>query len=409
MDTGRALRDSESLHAEDSVTVVIGRNSFFVEQSNDEISRFDPILMALVVLLLVVGLGMLLSASWFRAEQLYNQPLRFVLRQALWVLAGVVLCAGAALVPLNLVRRKLCYLVSAVAVLMAMTFLPGISARYMGASRWIILWGFSFQPSELVKLVLVIHLAHLLSKREGDFPRHRFFILPPLVVAVVAAVFVLLQNDYSTAIFLLLLTVLIFFAAGVPVRYFFRFTALTVPLGLIALFSREHRVRRVVAFLNPDFDPAGSGFQVMAARRALAEGGPWGVGIGRGVRKMGGIPEVQSDFIFAVLGEEIGFFGVFLVLSAFLLFTLRGIALARRQEDWFRYLLIYGLTMSITVQVMINVAVVAGLLPATGIPLPFFSSGGSSLVVTMIMCGLIMNAAAPSAPKGPRLWEGSRV
>ncbi len=409
MDTGGALCDSESLHAEDSVTVVIGRNSFFVEQSNDEVSRFDPILLGLVILLLVVGLGMLLSASWFRAEQLYRQPLRFVLRQALWAVAGCGLCAAAALVPLDLIRRHLKYLVLGVAVLMGMTFLPGVSARYMGASRWIILWGFSFQPSELVKVLLVIHLAHLLSKREGEFPRDRLYIVPPLVVAVLSSIIVLLQNDYSTAIFLLILTFLLFFAAGVPTRYFVRFTALIVPLGMIALFSREHRVRRITAFLNPSYDPAGSGFQVLAARRALAEGGPWGAGIGRGVRKMGGIPEVQSDFIFAVLGEELGFFGVFLVLLAFLLFSLRGIALARRQEDWFRYLLIYGLTMSITIQAMINVAVVAGLLPATGIPLPFFSSGGSSLVVTMIMCGLIMNAATQPASRGPRLWEGSRV
>jgi cell division protein FtsW len=189
-----------------------------------------------------------------------------------------------------------------------------------------------------------------------------------------------------------------------------------VPITLISLFSREHRVYRIIAFLNPDFDPTGGGYQILAARRALEQGGFWGAGIGQSVRKFGGLPEAQSDFLFAVLAEELGFVGVVLVITLFLLFAGRGFHLARRQDDWFRSLLIFGLTASILYQALLNIAVVGGVVPATGVPLPFFSAGGSSLLITLGMCGLILNgsAAEREAPRvgiaglESRIWEGPR-
>ena len=207
-----------------------------------------------------------------------------------------------------------------------------------------------------------------------------------------------------------------FFVAGVPTHYFVRMFVVAVPLTLISLFSREHRVRRIMAFLNPDFDPMGSGYQVLAAQRALEQGGFWGVGIGRSVRKLGSLPEAQADFLFAVLAEELGFVGVAVILGLFLLFAGRGLHLARRQDDWFRSLLVFGLTASILFQALLNIAVVAGAVPATGIPLPFFSAGGSSLLITFAMCGLILNASAVddhdrrfrSAGVTGRVWEVHR-
>ncbi len=407
MDSRRALCDLEPFHVEDTVggTVYTG---FFVEQINEQKPRFDTLLAGVVLLLLAIGAGMLLSASWFRAEQLYSDPLRFVMRQAMWIGVGTVLMLIACVVPLRVVRKLLPVLVIGTMILSVLTFLPGVSARYMGARRWIIVFNVSFQPSELVKVVLVLYLAHILARREGDFTQPLQSLLPPALIVTIFAGIVLLQNDYSTAMFLIIVSLAIFYMAGVPLIHFVRIFVLVVPISTILLFTREHRVRRILTFLNPEFDPAGSGFQVLAARRALENGGPWGTGIGQGVRKMGGLPEAQSDFIFAVIGEELGFIGVVLLIGLFLLLAVRGLSLARRQSDWFRFLLIYGMTMSIVAQALVNFAVVSGMVPATGLPLPFFSSGGSSMVVTLVMCGLIFNASQ-STPGDPRFWEGRRV
>jgi cell division protein FtsW len=394
----------------------MGSRAFFAEQINADRRRVDPIMAALLIVLLILGFGMLWSASWYRAQQLYGEPLRFVLRHLLWIMAGTIVLGVAAVFPLSLLRRMLPVLVLVSVGTALLTFVPGISARYMGARRWIILFNVSFQPSELLKVTMVIYLAHIFSRREGDFSDPLHTIAPPFIMVMIFAVIVLLQNDFSTAVFLGLVAFSMFFVAGIPLRYFTRLTVLVVPITLISLFSREHRVYRIMAFLNPDFDPTGGGYQILAARRALEQGGFWGAGIGQSVRKFGGLPEAQSDFLFAVLAEELGFVGVVLVIVLFLLFAGRGFHLARRQDDWFRSLLIFGLTVSILYQALLNIAVVGGVVPATGVPLPFFSAGGSSLLITLGMCGLILNgsAAEREAPRvgiaglESRIWEGPR-
>ncbi|MFP4210541.1 MAG: putative lipid II flippase FtsW [Alkalispirochaeta sp.] len=393
------------------------RRGFFVEQVAVR-RRIDPMMIGILFVLIVIGTGMLWSASWYRAEQLYDDPTRFVLRQGLWILVGIVVMTIAALVPLDIVRRFLPGLVLVTAALSLMTFIPGISARYMGARRWIVLFNVSFQPSELVKLTLILYLAHIFSRKEGDFSDPLHSLLPPALVAGVFATIVLFQNDFSTAMFLVMVSLALFFAAGVPLSYFLRMFALVVPLSLILIFTREHRVRRIIAFLNPAHDPTGGGFQILAARRALENGGLWGMGIGQGARKLGGLPEAQSDFIFAVIGEELGFFGVAVIVLLFAALAIRGLILADRQGDWFRSLIVFGVVAAISFQAFLNIAVVVGAVPATGITLPFFSSGGSSLLVSFGMCGFLLNAAAPAGePRrtrnfytvGTPRWEAPRV
>ncbi len=394
------------------------RRGFFVEPIEKKVPRFDPVMIGIIFVLVLVGIGVLWSASWFRAEQLYGDPTRFVMRQGMWALVGVVMMTIAMIFPLDVIRKSLPYLVLGTTVVALLTFVPGVSARYMGARRWIIIFNVSFQPSELIKVTLVLYLAHILARREGDFTRPVQSLLPPSLIVLFFAGIVLLQNDFSTAVFLVLVSLTMFFMAGVPVSYFLRIFAVIVPISLIMVFSREHRVRRIIAFLKPAHDPSGGGFQILAARRALENGGFWGVGIGQSTRKLGGLPEAQSDFLFAILAEELGLVGVFIVTALFIAFAGRGLYLASRQDDWFRSLVVAGFVGSITIQALLNIAVVVGAVPATGIPLPFFSSGGSALVVTLTMCGLMINASGPTVKRptartfstvGRSSWEAFRV
>lgn len=396
----------------------MARRGFFAEQIERSREGIDLPMLGILFALIVLGLGMLWSASWFRAEQLYGDPTRFVMRQALWVLVGIVAMGIVTIIPLDAIRRLLPLVVLGATILSLLTFVPGVSARYMGARRWIILFNVSFQPSELIKITLILYLAHIFARNEGDFSKPAQTLLPPALIVALFSGIVLFQNDFSTAMFLILLSLALFFAAGVPFSYFLRMFVLVVPFSLILVFTREHRVRRIIAFLNPTHDPMGSGFQILAARRALENGGFWGVGIGQSARKLGGLPEVQSDFLFAVVGEELGLFGVAIVLGLFAAFAVRGLYLAQAQDDWFRRLVIFGVVAGITMQAFLNIAVVGGAVPATGIPLPFFSSGGSSLLITFVMCGLLFNAARPDLAKerrrgfytvGTTGWEARRV
>ena len=199
--------------------------------------------------------------------------------------------------------------------------------------------------------------------------------------------------------------------AGARLGLFAALAVVGTPLAVMALLSKEHRVLRLIAFLEPKADAAGSGYQVLAARDALERGGIWGTGIGRGSMKLGPLPEAHSDFIFAVAGEELGLVGVVLILGLFAILAWRGFLIVRHHPDRFARYLAFGLTTSIVAQAILNLAVVSSLVPATGLPLPFFSSGGSALLTTFTMCGLLLGLSRQrsSAPRIPASAPGTPV
>jgi len=353
----------------------------------------DPVLLALLVVMLGVGLATLFSASYNWAEQLYGDPYRLVVQQGIRVLFGGVLAIAVSRVPLQRLRPAIPYALVGALALMVLTFVPGMSEEYLGGRRWIVLFGQSFQPSELVKLVLVLYLAHILSRKQPLLDDTVNSILPPLIVVGAFGALIYIQNDFSTAVFVILVALLMFFVAGVRLRFFLGLTLVAGPLATILLLTRQHRVLRLVAFLNPEIDRFGSGYQVLAAQRALENGGLWGAGIGQSIQKYGALPEPHSDFVFAILGEELGFAGVVAILAVFVAVGVRGYALAFRSRDTFNSLLGFGLTSMLVLQALLNMAVVCGLVPATGIPLPFFSHGGSAVVTSLLMAGLLLNVA----------------
>jgi cell division protein FtsW len=210
------------------------------------------------------------------------------------------------------------------------------------------------------------------------------------VVVVVFLVLTLMQNDYSTMIFLAVLALGMFFVAGLQNRYFIILGTVGLPLSIIYLFLEEYRVLRILNFLNPFRDPTHSSFQILSSLRTLGEGGLWGGGLGAGVRKLGGLPDVQADYILANVGEEVGFLGILIVFTLFSLLFYRGVRISFSHKNMFYKYLGLGISFSIFLQFLLNAGVVVGALPATGIPLPFFSAGGSSLLITLLMMGVLL-------------------
>jgi cell division protein FtsW len=364
-------------------------SSFAIERV--EKNSLDFGLVIALLLLVGVGISILFSSSFYRAGFLFSDPLYFLRRQLLWVSLGGAAAVLLAHLSLSLLRRLIPMALLGTAGLMVLTFVPGIGSMFLGARRWIILFGYSFQPSELVKAVTLVYLAYILSRKHEQLDDAVNALLPPVIVVAIFATLIYLQNDFSTAFFLVFVSLSMLFVAGVPLRYFAALGVMTAPLSVILLLTRAHRVNRILAFLDPTRDPGGTGYQVLASRTALAQGGLWGAGIGQGVQKFGALPEAHSDFVFAILAEELGFVGVFLVVLLFAYFAYRGFRIAYHAKDRFVSLLAFGITASIVFQALLNMAVVSGLVPATGVPLPFFASGGSSMFVSLAMCGLLVN------------------
>ncbi|MDR2470637.1 MAG: putative lipid II flippase FtsW [Treponema sp.] len=353
--------------------------------------RSDPLLTASVLLLTGVGLVALYSASYAFAERFFGNGLYFISRQAVLALFGAGLFFLVSRMNLELLRLWIFPLVIGTMILCLLTFVPGIGIMKNGATRWIRLGSSTYQPSELVKLALPLYLAHIFDKKSGRLDSFSAGVLPPTMITVVFFILIYMQNNFSTAFFVLLNALIIFYLAGIRLRYFFAAALIFLPLSVFFVLTREHRLRRFISFLWPEYDPQGAGYQVRASIMTISSGGFWGKGIGQGTRKIASVPEIHSDFVFASFAEEGGFFAVLLIFALFGLFAFAVYRSALKSRGLFGRLLAFGLGTMILSQILLNAAVVVGALPATGIPLPFFSAGGSSLATTLIMCGLLVN------------------
>ncbi|GAB6392554.1 MAG: cell division protein FtsW [Treponematales bacterium] len=353
-------------------------------------------LTASVLLLTGLGLVTLYSSSYAFAGRFFGDSLYFTTRQMAMAAMGLLLFILASKVRLEWLQRWVKLLVIGTMLLCALTFIPGVGLTKNGAARWIRLGPFSYQPSELVKLALPLYLAHIFAKKENsldDFPRS---ILPPVLITAMFFLLIYLQNNFSTAVFIAVNALVIFFLAGVKLSFFFAAVVMLLPLSSLLVLTREHRLRRLISFIWPDWEPQGAGYQVHASILSVSYGGFWGAGLGQGTRKIASVPEIHSDFIFSSFAEESGFFGVILFMLLFTMFAVQGYGTSLNAGKTFDRLLGFGLVTMIVSQTLVNIAVVSGALPATGIPLPFFSAGGSSLITTLIAAGLIVNVASRS-------------
>ena len=346
-----------------------------------------------VLILFGTGLVTLYSSSYAFAQRFFKDGNYFIIRQLVFGAVGIVLFFIFSIIDLDKIRKFILPLVGISAFLCFLTRIPGIGIERYGASRWIEIGPFSYQPSEMVKVVLPLYLAHIMDKKANNMDNFYSGILPPVLVTGLFFGLIYMQNNFSTAVFLVFNAMVLFFLAGMRFRYFFAAIAMILPVSALLVFTKEHRVRRLVSFIRPEWDPLGAGFQVNASRDAIISGGFWGKGIGEGTRKIASIPEIHSDFIFSAFVEEAGFIGMLLLFILFGVFAVLGYRAALRAQTVFGRLLAAGMTTMIVTQTLSNIAVVSGALPATGIPLPFFSAGGSSLATTLVCAGMIANIA----------------
>ncbi|MBI5102879.1 MAG: putative lipid II flippase FtsW [Nitrospirae bacterium] len=295
-------------------------------------------------------------------------------------------------------------------VLLVMVFLPHIGVSAGGARRWIRLWPTTFQPSELVKLAMVIFLARYLSSPGYDTESFRSFIKPLIVMALFQVVF-LKQPDFGSTMSLAFITLAMLFISGMRLRYIASILLLASPV-IYKLVMEPYRLRRITSFLDPWKDPLGSGFQLVQSFIALGSGGVTGLGLGESKQKLSFLPASHTDFIFCLVGEELGLLGASVLIALFVFLFMRGISISNRSEDKFVCYLAYGLTLMISLQALINFAVVTGLVPTKGLPLPFLSYGGSALLVNMAAIGILLKISKgeeEAAPKDNAMDKAKRV
>lgn len=351
-------------------------------------------LFALGILLSGFGLLMIYSSSAVMGLQRYGDAFYFVKKQAFFLAAGWILYFIVAQIPIvRLVKVRMVFLAAALLLLVAV-FIPGFGAAAGGAQRWLN-FGFSrFQPSEIARLLLVFYIAATLTLRADRLNSFNRGFLPLLIITGLMMLLLILQPDFGGAMSVLVLSIALWFIGGVPMTYLAGLFILTLPAIALVVMKAAYRAKRVLTFLDPFADSQGSGFQVIQSYLAFLNGGWTGVGIGNSQQKLFYLPEAHTDFIFSVLGEELGVVGVVLIASLFLGLLYLGAKITRSQMSNFGYYLGCGVTLFLVVPALLNMMVTFGLLPTKGLPLPFFSSGGSSLLACLMALGALQSLSA---------------
>lgn len=362
--------------------------------------NYNFIFIMIVILLLGLGFNVLYSGSLSYGTRFFDDPLYFVKRQAVNLILGLVALVFCSLTEHETLRKLLPIILLGTFILSVLPFIPGLRWDRNGAARWVKIGRFIFQPSEFIKITIVLFLSNFFDKKQDKLDEPLISIFPPFIVCGLLIFMVYLEPDFSTAMFLALLACTMFFIAGVGLSWFLKGLICFLPIAVIMVLSKAYRLQRVLAFLFPEQDPLGGSYQVNASIKAITSGGVLGTGLGNGLQKISSVPEIYSDFIFVVWAEEMGFVGVLLYFALISGFAFLGFRIAIKAENNFLKFLAFGSTASIVFQSLLNAAVVSRLVPATGIPMPFFSYGGSSLIATMCFCGFIINVSRHKRGKG---------
>jgi cell division protein FtsW len=352
--------------------------------------KSDRVLFVATLLLVSVSVVMVYSASAVLALERFQDSYRFLMRQTLWAAMGLGMLAIAMRIDYRTYRNE-AFIWAALTVvalmLVGVLFTPPIN----GARRWLSLSGLGIQPSELAKIACVLFAALMLERRMHRIDDVSYSLTPIAIITAAMVGLIVLEPDVGTSVSLLLTIGVMVFAAGLSYRYLTMAAVVLIPTVVAVLLSAPYRRRRLFAFLDPWQDPLGDGFQIIQSRIAVGTGGVTGRGLMEGVQKLFYLPEPHTDFIYAVIAEELGLIGATAILVCFGVIAWRGLRISSRAEDRFGSLVALGITTMIAVQAFVNMSVVLGLLPTKGIPLPLVSNGGSSLLVSLLGIGMLLN------------------
>ncbi len=360
---------------------------------------YDISLLFSVLFLVGIGIVMVYSASSAMAAKRFGSDYFFLKRQAAHSLVGVMALVTFRHLP-NRLFQPLAYPLLVVSALLLLAIpLTGMGITGGGASRWIRLGGFSFQPAECARFAMVVYLAYSMSKKIDRIHEVTIGFLPHLIVLGLLTAIISAQPDFGSIVILGSLTWIMMFIGGVRVLHLTASLAVMLPFLYVYMVNAPYRVSRLISFLNPWEYAAREGYQMIHSLMAFGSGGLWGTGIGKGVQKLFYLPEPHTDFIFSVIGEELGLVGVMIILILYAVILWRGVRIAKAAPDYFGSFLAAGLTVGLALQVCVNIGVAMGLLPTKGLTLPFLSYGGTSLVISMASVGVLLNIAANGDPE----------
>lgn len=355
---------------------------------------YDPKLLFAVLILLGIGIVMVYSASSAVAFKKWNNEYYFLKRQGVFSLIGIVALVIFSHIPFRFYRALAYPALAASLVFLTLVLVSGLGVSAGGSTRWLRFGPISFQPAEVARLSMITYLAYSLNKKQEGLRNFTVGFVPHVVILILLALPLLAQPDFGSVVILGALTWAMMFVGGVPLRYLFTALLGLVPLAYYTMIHASYRVKRLISFLDPWQYPADEGYQIIHSLMAFGTGGMWGTGIGQGYQKLFYLPEPHTDFIFSVIGEELGFIGVLFILGLYGVVLWRGLRIACNCREGFGMLMGVGITLALALQVSINLGVALGMLPTKGLTLPFLSYGGTSLVLNMVGIGILMNIGA---------------
>lgn len=362
----------------------------------------DLMLLVTVIGLVLFGLIMVYSSSFIYAQERTGDGFSFIKKQLVLALIGMGSMFAVCLLDYHRWARWAYPLLASSILLLILVKIPGLGARVGGAQRWIRLGGFNFQPGELAKFAVIIFVASQLDRKRERLHTLTAGVLSHFLIPLPVLLLLLTQPDFGTTVMISIVIFFLLFLAGVPKRYLLSGLLLVGLIGTWLAFGTAYRRARLMTYMNPWSDPGGKGFQILQSWIGLHNGSLWGAGLGNGKEKLFFLPEAHNDFIFAVIGEELGFLGIGAVVLGYLYFVYRGLRIAfdcaQKYQDVFGMLMAVGITLALGLQGFVNMAVVMGLLPTKGLTLPFISYGGSALVVDLFAVGILL-----SIGRGPRV------
>ena len=353
--------------------------------------KINIFLLISVVIISLFGVLMIYSSSYIWAEYKFNDPYKFLKSQLIFLILGYIIMFIVSKINYQKYQKYSNIIFGICFILLVLVLIPGIGTVRNGSRSWFGIGGFGIQPSEFTKLGLIIFTSKYLKNNNKELRDIKKGVLPILIVLMLVFGLIMLQPDFGTGVVIVISIVALLFVSGVKMNFFIKIGLLGLVGVVVLIIIAPYRMERIVSFLNPWSDPLGSGFQIIQSMYAIGPGGLLGLGFGNSIQKHFYLPEPQTDFIFSIISEEFGFMGILIVSSLFITIIYQGIKISMKCEDAFGKYLAFGITFSLAFQTLLNLMVVVGLIPVTGVTLPFLSYGGSSLLITLLSMGILLN------------------